>query len=296
MISLTSLLRVLLLPALLLVAGLAPSLQGAIAPTSPTTPPLGTFTIPTKVYGSAPITIKPPTSPSKGAWSFVSSDTNVASVSGSQITIVGAGSTMITAKQATAGNYLSASTNATFTVTPAVPKLGSFMIPTKKYGSSPLALTPPTSTSPGSWSYTSGNTAVATVSGSTVTITGVGSTTITATQAATRNYTSAIKTATFKVTPGTPVLGSFVIPSQYLGSGSFTLTAPQSSSTGSWSFASSKPKVATVSGSTVTLKGAGTTTITAVQAATLNWLAAKTNALLVVTTNTPVPTPAPRGA
>jgi formylglycine-generating enzyme required for sulfatase activity len=77
-----------------------------------------------------------------------------------------------------------------------------------------------------------------------------------------------------------------VIPAQYLGNGSFSLTPPQSTSTGVWSYASSKPKVATVSGSTVTLLGAGSTTITAVQAATVNWLSAKTNALLVVTTDT----------
>ena len=116
---------------------------------------------------------------------------------------------------------------------------------------------------------------------------------ITATQAATRNYTAASKAATFKVTPGTPVLGSFVIPAQYLGSGSFTLTPLQSTSTGAWSYASSKPKVATVSGSTVTLTGAGTTTITAVQAATVNWLSAKTNAQLVVTTIAPPPITSP---
>jgi formylglycine-generating enzyme required for sulfatase activity len=273
----------------LLFSGLV-SLQAAgTTPSSPTAPTLGAWTIPSKVYGSAPFTIKPPTSSSKGAWSYTSSDSSVATVSGSQVTIVGAGSALITATQSAAGNSLSATTSATFTVTPAVPKLGTFMIPTKRYGSGPVSLTPPTSTSPGSWSYTSGNTAVATIRGSSITITGAGSTMITATQAATRNFTSASKAATFKVTPGTPVLGSFVIPPQYLGSGSFTLTPPQSTSSGSWSYASSKPKVATVSGSTVTLTGAGTTTITAVQAATVNWLSAKTNALLVVTTTAPTP-------
>jgi formylglycine-generating enzyme required for sulfatase activity len=116
---------------------------------------------------------------------------------------------------------------------------------------------------------------------------------IMATQSATRNFTSVSKAATFKVTPGTPVLGSFVIPAQYLGNGSFTLTPPQSTSTGVWSYASSKPKVATVSGSTVTLLGAGSTTITAKQAASANYLAATANAVLLVTTSAPVPPPAP---
>jgi len=254
-------------------------------------PTLGVFTIPAKVYGSAPFAIKPPTSPSKGAWGYASSDPTVATVSGSQITIVGAGSTLITATQAAAGNYLSASTSAIFTVTPAVPKLGTFVIPTKPYGSASFSIAPPTSTSTGSWVYSSSDPTVATVSGNTVTITGVGSTVITATQVATQNETKAAKTATFKVTPGKPVLGPFVIPAQYLGNGSFTLTPPQSSSTGSWSYASSKPKVATVSGSTVTLLGAGTTTITAKQAASVNYLGATTNALLLVTTSAPTTPP-----
>jgi formylglycine-generating enzyme required for sulfatase activity len=286
----TNLLRVLVLPAFFWASGLGVSLRGATT-SSPAAPTLGAFTIPAKVYGSPSFSIKPPTSPSKGTWSFASSDPSVASISGTQITIVGAGSTLITATQAAAGNYLLASTNTTFTVTPAVPKLGTFVIPTKTYGSASFSLTPPTSTSSGSWSYTSGNTAVATVSGSTITITGVGSTTITATQAATRNYTSGSKSAVFNVTPSKPILGPFVIPAQYLGNGSFTLTPPQSSSTGSWSYASSKPKVATVSGSTVTLLGAGTTTITAKQAASVNYLGATTNALLLVTTSAPTTPP-----
>jgi formylglycine-generating enzyme required for sulfatase activity len=257
----------------------------------PTAPTLGAWTIPSKVYGSAPFTLKSPTSTSKGAWSYTSSDPAVATVSGSQVTIVGAGSALITATQAAAGNYLSATTSATFTVAPAVPKLGTFMIPTKGYGSGPVSLTPPTSSSKGSWSYASSDSSVATVSGSQVTIVGAGSTLITATQAAAGNYLSATTSATFTVAPAVPKLGTFMIPTKRYGSGPFTLTPPQSTSTGTWGYASSKPKVATVSGSIVTLTGAGTTTITAIQAATVNWLSAMTNALLVVTTTAPTPTP-----
>ena len=48
---------------------------------------------------------------------------------------------------------------------------------------------PPTSPSAGAFTYASANPAVATISGDTVTITGAGSTVITATQAADGNYT-----------------------------------------------------------------------------------------------------------
>jgi formylglycine-generating enzyme required for sulfatase activity len=248
-------------------------------------PTLGVFTIPAKVYGSAPFAIKPPTSPSKGAWGYASSDPTVATVSGSQISIVGVGTTTITAMQAAAGNFLAASTTALFTVTPAVPKLGTFMIPTQKYGGSPITITPPTSSSPEAWRYTSSNPAVATVNGGKLTVMGAGSTVITATQGSSRNYASSSKQAIFKVTLGTPVLGPFFLPAQYLGSKSLTLTPPTSTSDGIWSFNCAKPSIAWVNGTNVILNGVGTATITAKQAATANWLAVTTNTFLIVVTN-----------
>jgi len=63
----------------------------------------------------------------------------------------------------------------------------------------PFALTAPTSNSSGAFTYTSSNTAVATISGSTVTIVGVGTSTITASQAADANYSSSSIAATLKV-------------------------------------------------------------------------------------------------
>jgi hypothetical protein len=79
----------------------------------------------------------------------------------------------------------------------------SFTIPAKVVGEAPFSLTAPiiTSDSPGSFTYSSSNTAVATVSGNTVTIVGVGSTTITANQAAGGSFNSGSKTATLDVNP-----------------------------------------------------------------------------------------------
>jgi formylglycine-generating enzyme len=169
-----------------------------------------------------------------------------------------------------------------------LPKIGTFVIPTQKYGTASYAIiTPPTSTSVGPWSYISGNSQVATVYGSVLTITGAGSTTITASQAASGSFASIKTSTTFIVTPGTPLLGPFTIPIQFLGNKSWTLVPPPSTSSGSWSYKSSKPKVATVSGSKVTLLGIGTTTITATQAATANWRSVITNALMIVMSNKP---------
>jgi hypothetical protein len=79
----------------------------------------------------------------------------------------------------------------------------SFSIPAKVIGEAPFSLTSPiiTSNSAGAISYTSSNTAVATVSGSTVTIVGVGTTDITANQAANGSYNAASKTTTLDVYP-----------------------------------------------------------------------------------------------
>ena len=79
----------------------------------------------------------------------------------------------------------------------------SFTIPSKVVGEAAFSLTAPiiTSDSPGTFTYASSNSAVASVSGSTVTIVGVGSTTITANQAAGGTFNSGSKTAILDVHP-----------------------------------------------------------------------------------------------
>jgi hypothetical protein len=68
--------------------------------------------------------------------------------------------------------------------------LSNFSVPQKLVADAPFGLSAPVSNSDGAFTYTSSNLAVATVSGTTVTIVGAGSTTITATQAATASYGS----------------------------------------------------------------------------------------------------------
>ena len=78
----------------------------------------------------------------------------------------------------------------------------SFVIPTKLNGGAPFSLTSLISSdSQGAFTFTSSNTSVASISGSTVTIKAAGTTTITATQAANGIYSSAIKTTTLVVDP-----------------------------------------------------------------------------------------------
>jgi hypothetical protein len=120
-------------------------------------------------------------------------------------------------------------------------------------------------------SYTSSNTDVATISGSTVHIVGAGTTTITASQAGNEEYEAAPDvTATLTVNPAPVVKQVQTISglsdiTKTAGDADFDLSATASSGL-AVSYASSNPAVATISGSTVHIVAAGTTTITASQA------------------------------
>ena len=75
---------------------------------------------------------------------------------------------------------LVASNTAALTLNKATPILSTFANVNKTFGDAPFTITAPTSSVPGSFSYGSGTTSVATVDGSTITIVGQGSSVITA--------------------------------------------------------------------------------------------------------------------
>jgi len=236
-----------------------------------------------KVYGELPFTLANPASNSTGAFTFSSSNTGVAIVVGNVVTIVGAGTTTITATQAADAQYLSGSVSTTLTVVKATPVLSGFTNLTKVYGSGAFELSTPKSNSPGTFSYTSSNSSVATVNQKMVTITGAGTTAITAVQAETANYKSGTITATLVVEKAVPAITGFAAITKTYGEAPFTVTAPSSNSTGAFTFSSSNTAVATVIGKTVTINGAGTTTLTATQAETANYKSSSVSAVLTVT-------------
>lgn len=263
--------------------------------------------IPKKTYGDAPFTITTPITNSPGSFTYTSSNASVATIVGNVITIVGAGTSTITAIQAASGNYASntASTtlqvttyqalsmqritgttfNLTYTLSPTeiqntitanpggffiirdntdginlgnntnnqtdygninvyvtngnqlvfanrsvpssgtknlsidfnigppnyygyifypfnyniIPTITNFVLPIKTHGNLPFTITPPTSDSPGSFTYTSSNSSIATISGNTIIVKGIGACTITATQAASPYYISGSISAPFQV-------------------------------------------------------------------------------------------------
>jgi len=80
------------------------------------TPSIINFSVPTKIYGDASFTITDPSSNSPADFSYNSSNTSVATISGKTVTIVGGGQTMITAYQGATTNFTDGSANTQFVV------------------------------------------------------------------------------------------------------------------------------------------------------------------------------------
>jgi hypothetical protein len=150
-----------------------------------------------------------------------------------------------------------------------------------------VTLTPPSTNSPGAWSIEIENPKIATANGLTLTLLSAGTSIIRYAQAASGAYNAASRSSRLTVTPGIPTLGEFKDQTVALSSGSFTLTAPTSTSDGAWSFQSLDQSIATVSGNKVTLLDGGEVSIRATQSPTLNWLTTTATMKLSVTAPSP---------
>lgn len=207
--------------------------------------------------------------------SFASSNSSVATVSGTTVTITGVGSTTITASQGGDSNYNPApNVTQTLTVGKGVQTITFGALSAVTFGDAPITLTAVASSGL-TVAYASSNTAVATVSGNTVTIVGGGSANIVASQAGNSNYNAASNVSqllTVNKAAQTITFTSVASPA-VLGDPPITLVASSTSGL-PITFFSSSSSVATVSGNTLTLVGAGSTTLTAAQAGNTNYSAA----------------------
>ncbi|HAS46583.1 MAG TPA: hypothetical protein DCS93_39235 [Microscillaceae bacterium] len=148
----------------------------------------------TKTFGDAAFNLAATGGASGNAITYTSSDAKVATISGNKVTIVGAGTATITASQAGNTNYNAATdVPQTLTVNKATQTI-TFDLgtnATKIVGDAAFDLMATGGASGNAITYTSSNTAVATISGNTVTIVSLGTTTITASQAGNTNYQTA---------------------------------------------------------------------------------------------------------
>jgi len=195
-----------------------------------------------------------------------------ATVSGNTVTLTGAGSVTIRASQAGDNTYSAApNVDRTFDVNKANQTISFDALANKTFGDDAFTVsaTATSGLSP-SFSIVSGP---ATISGSTVTISGAGTVTVRASQAGNADYNAATNVdQSFTVAKDNQTITFGSLPDKTFGDAAFTVSATASSGLApSYSIVSGP---ATISGSTVTISGAGTVTVRASQAGSVNYNAA----------------------
>ena len=174
------------------------------------------------------------------------------------------------AESLTAANYTFNYVNGTLTIGQTSQTITFGALSNVTYGAAPITLGATASSGlPVSYLVTG----PATLSGSTITITGAGTVTVTASQAGNADYTAAASvTQSFTVNQASQTITFNPVSSQSQGA-SLTLSAAASSGL-TVSFSSLTSSVCTVSGTTATLLSSGTCTIQASQAGNANYAAA----------------------
>jgi hypothetical protein len=223
-------------------------------------------------------------------WSYKTSDSKIATVSGDTLTFLDAGTATITAMQSATTNWLGGEVSTTLTVTSLPKTLGTFTdITIAKDSVSNLNLTNPTSNSAGAWTFTIANSTIATLVGNVLTPRNIGTTTITARQAAFGGYGSSTLTMTLTILGATTAIGEFIdvtYTQSPTTANTFTIIAPSSNSPAAWTFSSSDTTIATITSSqntgSVRVFKPGRTTITASQAVSGNFSAASKTMTLTV--------------
>jgi photosystem II stability/assembly factor-like uncharacterized protein len=214
--------------------------------------------------------------------SYKSSNPSVATIAGNTVTIMGVGSTVITASQPGNGSYKPAlSVQKSLVVNKADQVVTFNDLQVVRYGNGPLSLTA-TSSSSLPVSFTSSDLSVATIHGNTLTILGAGSTIITASQPGNSFFTPAVSVQkTFVVDKADAFIQFDNLPQKTYNDVAFDLSATSLSAL-PISYSSSDPSVANIVGSTVSIFSAGNTTITASHPGNANFNAASRSQVLTV--------------
>ena len=240
-----------------------------------------------KLVGDPAIKISYPTSLSTGTWSATSSAPTIVAVNNGNLTFESAGRATITLTQSATDTYTASSTTFDVTVIGTPPTLGTFQPLSVGVGEKLTSPVTPQSPSIGRWIFTSSDPAIASIVDNVITGVKAGTTTISAFQEpAGRFGQSQTVQTTITVIP-TPLVTTPVDISLVAGTQK-AITAPTSQSPGTWSYASSNPAIASVAGSTISALVAGSTKITATQAATANFTGASTTFTVTVTA-APIP-------
>jgi hypothetical protein len=180
------------------------------------------------------------------------------------------GGDTLTASYTGDNNYNPASGTAAITVTSLAPTI-TFTVPNHTYGDAPFTVTA-TSNSSGAITY-SVISGPATISGSVVTLSGVGAVVLQASQAAAGSYASGSQNATFTVASESQTI-TFAAPASPVNYGAAPIALSASSTSGLTVVFSVLSGPASISGSTLTISGAGTVVVAADQSGNTNYAVA----------------------
>ena len=206
------------------------------------------------------------------AVTYASSDTSVASVSGSTLTINALGTVTITASQSGGTDpananvsYLAAEdVSHTFTISKADQFITFAALPDRNNTDGQTFTLSATASSGLTVSFESNNTAIVEVNGTTATLLGEGPVTITASQAGNTTYNAASKSRSFNAIKESQTISFSAIADTNTSVSSITPGATASSGL-AVVYESNDTSIITVSGSTLNIQGAGNVTVTATQ-------------------------------
>lgn len=195
--------------------------------------------------------------------------------------IVSSGNVTITASQAGNFVYSPVSANYNISISPLSQSITFTNLPPKTFGDGQFTLSA-TASSGLPVEYTSSNTQVATINGSTVTINGAGTTTIKARQAGYPGYNNSEIDRVLTVNKASQTIAFAPLPEKKFSDNLFTLSASSNTNL-PITFSSSNPGIASINGTKVTIHGAGTVIILASHAGNENYLPAQFSQQLKIT-------------
>ncbi len=241
----------------------------------------------TKLVGDPALKIVYPNSLSSGAWSATSSAPTIVAINNGVMQFDNAGRATITLTQAATDTYTATSVNFEVLVIGTPPTLGAFNPLAVGVGEKLTAPATPQSNSTGKWVFTSSDPSIVSIVDNVITGVKVGTAIISAYQEPSGKFGQSQTVQTTITVKPAPVVTP--IPNKSLVAGtSQAIATPTSQSTGAWSYTSSNPAIATVTGATISAVAAGVATITATQAATATF-AGISRTFTVTVTAAPTP-------